>query len=95
MKVGDYHYYGLGTNIDYETAALNYRLASDQQNNPQAMFNLGYMHEQGFGLKKVWIDWCVCWVDWDFIFHVAFCIGKFLFVVVVVVLVMVVGIWLW
>ena len=53
VKVGDYHYYGLGTKVDYEAAALNYRLASDQQANPQAMFNLGYMHEQGFGLKKV------------------------------------------
>lgn len=52
VKVGDYHYYGLGTKVDYETAALHYRLASDQQSNPQAMFNLGYMHEQGFGLKK-------------------------------------------
>jgi len=52
VKLGDYHYYGLGTNVDYEAAALNYRIASDQQSNPQAMFNLGYMHEQGFGLKK-------------------------------------------
>ena len=53
VKVGDYHFYGLGTKVDYETAALHYRLASDQHNNARAMFNLGYMHEQGFGLKKV------------------------------------------
>merc|ERR1719505_270739 len=52
VKVGDYHFYGLGTKVDYETAALHYRLASDQHNNARAMFNLGYMHEQGFGLKK-------------------------------------------
>ncbi|XP_065057282.1 protein sel-1 homolog 1-like [Rhopilema esculentum] len=52
VKVGDYHFYGLGTEIDYEVAALHYRLASEQQNNAQAMFNLGYMHEQGLGLKK-------------------------------------------
>lgn len=53
VKVGDYHFYGLGTPVDYEIAALHYRLASEQQNNAQAMFNLGYMHEQGLGLKKV------------------------------------------
>lgn len=27
-------------------------MASEQQNNAQAMFNLGYMHEQGLGMKK-------------------------------------------
>uniref|UniRef100_A0A336JY00 CSON002933 protein n=1 Tax=Culicoides sonorensis TaxID=179676 RepID=A0A336JY00_CULSO len=52
VKLGDYHYYGLGTNIDYETAASHYRMASDQQHNAQAMFNLGYMHEQGLGMKQ-------------------------------------------
>lgn len=52
MKLGDYYYYGMGTTIDYETAASHYRLASDQQHNAQAMFNLGYMHEQGLGMAK-------------------------------------------
>uniref|UniRef100_U5EUQ4 Putative extracellular protein sel-1 n=1 Tax=Corethrella appendiculata TaxID=1370023 RepID=U5EUQ4_9DIPT len=52
VKLGDYHYYGLGTNVDYETAASHYRMASEQQHNAQAMFNLGYMHEQGLGMKK-------------------------------------------
>ncbi|XP_014285370.1 protein sel-1 homolog 1 isoform X2 [Halyomorpha halys] len=52
VKLGDYHYYGLGTNVDYEMAAMHYRLASDQQHNAQAMFNLGYMHEQGLGLQQ-------------------------------------------
>lgn len=53
MKLGDYHYYGLGTGvIDYETAASHYRMASEQQHNAQAMFNLAYMHEQGLGMKK-------------------------------------------
>lgn len=41
VKLGDYYYYGLGTFIDYETAASHYRLASEQQHNAQAMFNLG------------------------------------------------------
>ena len=53
VKIGDYHYYGYGTEVDYETAAMHYRMASEQQHNAQAMFNLGYMHEQGLGMKQV------------------------------------------
>ncbi len=53
VKMGDYHYYGYGTEVDYETAAIHYRMASEQQHNAQAMFNLGYMHEQGLGMKRV------------------------------------------
>lgn len=52
VKLGDHHYYGWGTNVDYEAAAAHYRLASEQQRNAQAMFNLGYMHEQGQGLNQ-------------------------------------------
>ncbi|KAJ8963435.1 hypothetical protein NQ318_018915 [Aromia moschata] len=52
VKLGDYYYYGLGTPVDYETAATHYRLASEQQHNAQAMFNLGYMHEQGLGMSR-------------------------------------------
>lgn len=52
VKLGDHHYYGQGTKVDYETAASHYRIASDQLNNAQAYFNLGYMHERGLGLKK-------------------------------------------
>ncbi|KAI8481494.1 Protein sel-1 1 [Branchiostoma belcheri] len=52
VKLGDYHYYGYGTEVDYEIAATHYRLASEQQHNAQAMFNLGYMHENGLGMKK-------------------------------------------
>ncbi|XP_005097909.1 protein sel-1 homolog 1 isoform X2 [Aplysia californica] len=52
LKMGDYHYYGLGTEVDYESAASHYRMASEQQHNAQAMFNLGYMHERGLGLKQ-------------------------------------------
>lgn len=29
-------------------------MASDQHHNAQAMFNLGYMHEQGLGMQKDW-----------------------------------------
>ncbi|XP_066245072.1 protein sel-1 homolog 1 isoform X1 [Euwallacea similis] len=52
VKVGDYYYYGLGTTVDYETAATQYRVAAEQQHNAQALFNLGYMHEQGLGMSK-------------------------------------------
>lgn len=52
VRLGDYYYYGWGTNVDYETAASHYRIASEQQNNAQAMFNLGYMHELGLGMRR-------------------------------------------
>ncbi|KAJ1105573.1 hypothetical protein NDU88_002978 [Pleurodeles waltl] len=52
IKLGDYHFYGLGTDVDYETASIHYRLASEQQHSAQAMFNLGYMHEKGLGIKQ-------------------------------------------
>lgn len=53
IKLGDYHFYGFGTDVDYETAFIHYRLASEQQHSAQAMFNLGYMHEKGLGIKQV------------------------------------------
>ncbi|XP_014788961.1 protein sel-1 homolog 1 isoform X1 [Octopus bimaculoides] len=52
VKMGDYHYYGFGTSVDYEVAASHYRVASEQHHNAQAMFNLGYMHEKGLGMKQ-------------------------------------------
>merc|ERR1712018_529587 len=52
VRLGDYYYYGWGTDSDFETAAFHYRIASEQQNNAQAMFNLGYMHELGHGMKQ-------------------------------------------
>ena len=53
VKLGDFNYYGLGTNIDYAAALDHYKIAAENHQNPQAMFNLGYMHEQGLGLDKV------------------------------------------
>ena len=41
VKLGDHHYHGQGTKVDYEAAASHYRLASDQLNNAQVFFNLG------------------------------------------------------
>lgn len=64
VKIGDYHYYGYGTEVDYETAATHYRMASEQQHNAQAMFNLGYMHERGLGMKQVGVFIkCLCLVQ--------------------------------
>lgn len=52
VKLGDYHYYGMGTPVDLEAAAHHYRIASEQLHNAQATFNLGYMHERGLGLAR-------------------------------------------
>uniref|UniRef100_A0A915HUM4 Uncharacterized protein n=1 Tax=Romanomermis culicivorax TaxID=13658 RepID=A0A915HUM4_ROMCU len=52
VKVGDYYYYGFGTDVDFETAISQYKTAYESQHNAQAMFNLGYMYEQGLGIKK-------------------------------------------
>lgn len=53
IKLGDYHYYGWGTEVNYGKAIQHYRIASELHRNSQAMFNLAYMHEQGLGLKPV------------------------------------------
>lgn len=50
--MGDYHYYGFGTERDYITAVVHYSRAADQYS-AQAMFNLGYMCEHGIGVRKV------------------------------------------
>ena len=52
IKLGDYYYYGKGTEVDYQQAASHYKFASEISHNPQAMFNLAYMHENGLGLRK-------------------------------------------
>lgn len=53
IRLGDYHYYGWGTPVDYEMAATQYRIASERHQAAQALFNLGYMHEKGFGINRV------------------------------------------
>lgn len=53
VKLGDYYYYGQGTSVNFEVAAHQYRMASDKQTCAQAMFNLGYMYQEGLGLEKV------------------------------------------
>ena len=65
VKLGDYYYYGQGTEVNYEAAAGQYRIASDKQSSAQAMFNLGYMYEYGIGLKKVRVGLSYLWyIQW-------------------------------
>jgi TPR repeat protein len=51
QKMGDFYYYGLGTQVDQSKAAAYYRAASDLRD-AQATFNLGYMHQHGIGLPR-------------------------------------------
>lgn len=63
VKVGDYYYHGLGlppsistsnTSLDdrYEIAARYYRSAADTQVSALAMWNLGWMYENGVGVPQ-------------------------------------------
>ena len=49
LKLGDYHYYGLGTPVDLEASVTHYRAAAESRN-AQAMFNLAHMYAHGLGL---------------------------------------------
>jgi len=51
LKMGDFYYYGFGTEADQNKAALYYQSASDLYD-AQATFNLGYMHQHGIGLPQ-------------------------------------------
>ena len=51
LKIGDYYYHGWGTKASYRNAVAHYRAASEARL-AQAMFNLGWMHEQGRGVAK-------------------------------------------
>ena len=58
VKVGDYYYHGLGVADDppavrFEKAAKYYRAAADTQISALAMWNLGWMYENGVGLAQV------------------------------------------
>jgi TPR repeat protein len=50
--MGDYHYYGQGVEKSYIKAADAY-IQAEGENSPQAMFNLGYMYENGLGFDRV------------------------------------------
>jgi SEL1 protein len=52
VKVGDYYYYGIGTEADVGKAVQCYTSASDYSQSAQALFNMGWMHENGVGLPQ-------------------------------------------
>lgn len=57
VKVGDYHYRGLGLpdtpeHIRWEKAAGYYRAAADTHMSALAMWNLGWMYENGAGVPR-------------------------------------------
>jgi len=58
VKVGDYYYHGLGVPDEseksrLEKAARYYQSASDTQMSALAMWNLGWMYENGVGVPQV------------------------------------------
>ncbi|KAJ1985030.1 ERAD-associated protein [Dimargaris verticillata] len=62
VKAGDYYFYGRGTPRDLKKAATCYQVAAENHMNPIAMWNLGWMYENGLGvdqdfhLAKRWYD---------------------------------------
>lgn len=52
VKMGDYYFYGVGTERDVGKAVQCYTGASDYSQSAQALFNLGWMHENGVGLTQ-------------------------------------------
>ena len=52
VKMGDYYLSGVGTDADDERAAACYQAAADFQQSAQALWNLGWMHENGIGVEQ-------------------------------------------
>ncbi|KAI9663993.1 MAG: ERAD-associated protein [Bathelium mastoideum] len=52
VKMGDYYLEGLGTTPDSEKAAACYQAAAETMQSAQAMWNMGWMHENGIGLEQ-------------------------------------------
>ncbi|KAK0486142.1 hypothetical protein IW261DRAFT_1453903 [Armillaria novae-zelandiae] len=57
VKVGDYYYHGLGVpeyseSVRFEKAARYYQSAADTQMSALAMWNLGWMYENGVGVPR-------------------------------------------
>lgn len=60
VKMGDYYYKGIGTELDYKKARACYQVAAEIESSAMAMWNLGWMHENGVGVAKVTIFVDVC-----------------------------------
>ncbi|TKA80687.1 hypothetical protein B0A55_03683 [Friedmanniomyces simplex] len=52
VKMGDYYLSGLGTLTSPENAAACYQAAAETLQSAQAMWNLGWMHENGVGIDQ-------------------------------------------
>jgi SEL1 protein len=52
VKMGDYYFYGIGTEPDIHKAVQCYTGASEYSQSAQALYNLGWMHENGVGLTQ-------------------------------------------
>ncbi|KAI0109217.1 hypothetical protein GGR51DRAFT_513085 [Nemania sp. FL0031] len=52
VKMGDYYLSGIGTEIALDKAAQCYTGASEYFQSAQALYNLGWMHENGVGLTQ-------------------------------------------
>ncbi|KAK4895331.1 ERAD-associated protein [Elasticomyces elasticus] len=52
VKMGDYYLSGLGTLASPENAAACYQAAAETLQSAQAMWNLGWMHENGIGIDQ-------------------------------------------
>ncbi|CAK3766316.1 Sel1-like repeat-containing [Lecanosticta acicola] len=52
VKMGDYYLAGLGARASAEHAAACYQAAAETLQSAQAMFNLGWMHENGIGIEQ-------------------------------------------
>ncbi|KFH70671.1 hypothetical protein MVEG_03521 [Podila verticillata NRRL 6337] len=61
VKMGDYYFTGIGAEADVTKAHACYKVAAEERS-AMAMWNLGWMHENGFGvpkdfhLAKYWYD---------------------------------------
>jgi len=51
LKMGDYYFYGIGVPVNFEKAASYYQIAADEKSS-MALWNLAWMHENGFGVAK-------------------------------------------
>ncbi|KAJ1966428.1 ERAD-associated protein [Dipsacomyces acuminosporus] len=52
VKQGDHYFYGRGTKPSVERAAAAYTIAAETEGNSFAMWNLGWMYENGIGVKR-------------------------------------------
>ncbi|KAI9892125.1 MAG: ERAD-associated protein [Vezdaea aestivalis] len=52
VKMGDHYLAGLGTDADSEKAAVCYNAAAEFLQSAQALWNLGWMHENGIGVEQ-------------------------------------------